>query len=285
MYNLLQKYLGNRVFDTNNDGGGGSPPAGKPPTQNNDAFDVFSEDGFDDEDLDGVDPGNLIDLSSGQDGTKKIKGLEDVFDAFNDGDDDDLDPDDTTLDDLNLGGVPKEKVTAMEQLVQAAIGRMQMPADAIPEDFDPSNRQHVQALQTKTIQAAVQATMGVVFEPVKLALEHAIGSLQKQTDAKLRNMQRISAAGDVIASKVPEINHPQYRGMVRAMDEQLKSKGKKPEERAVTLRKMLNNMGINIGKSNSQRRASSPSGGGSGGVKTGTSALDKFFGGAFPTQK
>jgi hypothetical protein len=64
--------------------------------------------------------------------------------------------------------------------------------------------------------------------------------------------------------------------MVKGMDATLKSKGRSAKERATALRKMLNQMGVT--PSSNSRRTSTPGGNEPASIRTGTAALDSFFG-------
>jgi hypothetical protein len=205
-------------------------------------------------------------------------GLKDVFEAFKvEGDDDDGDGDD----DSNASGdsfdVPPERIQAMQTEIGNLIKGMRLPDDAIPEDFDVNNRVALQGLMNRTVQAAVSQSLNVVFKPVQLAMSQMAAGMQSQIEAKINGSRREMQDSTVLETTVPEINNPKYAPLVKSLDATLKTKGKKVGERAKTIRKMLNQMGINDPGTGSTRRSSGSDNGGAT-KKVGKSALDSFFG-------
>jgi hypothetical protein len=196
---------------------------------------------------------------------------------------DPLNPDDTVNGVPTAEGISAERATAVETEVKTAIGKMGIPASFIPDNFDASDRTQLNQLLNRTMQATVAQTMSVVFKPVQVALEHAIGQIHKQVDAKISQTRDGMAAQSIMESIVPEFNNPKFRPMISSMDSQLKSKGRKPQERAKAIRKMLNQMGINEPGDNGTRRSSTPGGNAAGAtMRTGKAALDSFFGAFTP---
>lgn len=203
---------------------------------------------------------------------------EDVFKMFNpeDGADDDEDDDASQL----SGDVPAEQITAMQTEIQTSIKNMRLPDNIIPQDFDPSDRNQLQTLLTNVQQATIAQSLNVVFKPVQLALKHMKQQMDATIDSKVNSTKKGIQEQSIMEQIVPEVTNPKYAGMIKGMDAQLKANGKSVKERATTLRKMLNQMGINEGGgTGNNRRASNPNqGAGNQGMKTGKSALDSFFG-------
>lgn len=241
-----------------------------------------SDAGDDDSFSGGGQQSGLIDLSNQDD--EDADPLDDVFQAFGDGSDNEID--DTTQQGFSFADVPPEQITAMQTEIQSIIGKMTLSADAIPENFDPSDRQQFASVMNRTIQAAVAQSLNVVFKPVQLAMNTMASQTQQMVDQKIAGAQTGMAARSVIESKVPEINNPKYSAMVKTMDKNLQTAGKKPGERATILRKMLNQMGINDSStSNGNGQQRRMSGGGNGQDVTrrqGKAALDSLFGAFTP---
>ena len=208
--------------------------------------------------------------------------LKDMLSAFADpdsGDDDDDDGAQTP----GAGAVSQEEIGGMQQLVTQTIAQMRMPDNLIPENFDANDPQQLNQLLTRTMQHTVSQSLNVVFKPVQLAMKQMAATLQGEIDTKIKSSTSGMKDSAVLESIVPEINDPQHSGLVKTLDESLKAKGKKVQERAKTIRKMLNQMGIQSNGAGN-RRTSNPNGNSGGGVKTGHAALDEFFG-AFPKPK
>jgi len=207
--------------------------------------------------------------------------LEDILSAFTpEGQQfDPLEPNDVGLQPFKPQAIPQNEVDAMNTEVKNAIKAMKFPSSAIPADFDPNNREQLQGLLDNVMRAAATQVMGVVFKPVSMSLGHTIRQLENQIDNKLQIAQNTTGARNIILDTVPEYNMPEYSGLVRSMDEQLKRLGKKPSERAATLRKTLNTMGINTRKNGKKpgQPGESQDGLPQGNMRTGKAALDQFF--------
>lgn len=213
--------------------------------------------------------------------------LTEIFGAFKgaDDEDDDGEPDDTSLGDPDMQEVPEEKVQALQADITNTIKNMSF--GTIPEDFDVNDRAQLQGLFDRGVRTAVQQSLNVVFKPVQLAMAHMAGQMNQQIEAKIANSRESNRAQEVLESIVPEVNNPLYRPLITGMEATLKAKGKKPQERAKTIRKMLNQMGVTegAGSGGSTRRASG-SGNGDGGTsqrREGKAALDSIFGMSFGT--
>lgn len=264
MHELLKKYLLNGITYSPGGEGGGDDDGGDDGGTNDSGTNDGPKFGETADDEDALDPE-----------------LKSVFDAYKkDGEDDDsAELDDTIVDDEDADKpIPPETVTAMDTRIKSTISRMKITDDAIPADFDPSDRTQLKALLDKTVQQTVAQVMGVVFDPVKLALNHAMSENNRRMDLKIARAGDGMRATNIIETQVPEILDGQYSPMLKAMDSVLKSKGKKPAERAETLRKTLNQMGVKKGDHVSSGRRGSNNNGVGAKVSTGKKALDSFFG-------
>lgn len=206
-----------------------------------------------------------------------------------DGDDGDDEINDTELTPWTPTEVPQEQVTALQQNIQRAIAGMQIPDDAIPDDFDPSDRNQLRTLMNHTVQAAVRQAMSVVFQPVQLAMNNLNSQIDSRINSAVTNTTTRNRAKDIIRDMVPEYDMKEYRTLIQGLDQTLIGQKKSPKERATALRKILNQMGIKASpqaSSGNMRRSGDGNTNGNQSVKTGTAALDSFFG-AFqlPSQK
>ena len=208
----------------------------------------------------------------------------DFLEAFKpEGSDDDEDfngdIDDTNRQPYMFQDMTQERVAALENEVKETIKRINFPANLIPEDFDPSNREQLAAMLTRSTQASVRAAMNVVFKPVQAAIAHMMQQLPQMMDSKIESAGNGLRARSALEELVPEINDSKWGPMVRMMDDTLRKNGKKARERAQTIRKTLNQMGAkSTVPANGSRRRSTGVDGMSGGLNTGTAALDNFFG-------
>lgn len=201
-------------------------------------------------------------------------GVEDVLAMFAPADgannDDDEDPGE-------LGGfmdVPQEQIAALEQDIITSIQGMSV--GNLPENFDVTDPQQFQNYMNHVMRETVKRSLGVVFKPVQLAINQMQNQVDSRMDHKIKQSSRLNRETDIIVSEVPEINDPKHRAFLQPLNESLKAQKKTPQERAVALRKVLNQMGITPTKSNQRGRGGSNQE--SSGLRTGKSALDSFFG-------
>jgi hypothetical protein len=212
----------------------------------------------------------------GQDGDDEPNPLNDALALFADPDDDDGNDDNGGTPPVN--DVNQEQIAAMRTNVQNAINNMRITDDMIPQDFDANDRGQLTQVMNKLMQATIAQSMNVVFQPVQLAMKQMATTLQQQIKAEVNDSRTGMQDSAVLESIVPEINDPQYNGLVKTLDAQLKAKGKKAKERAQGIRKILNQMGIQSSGGGNNRRSSNPNNGANQSIKTGHAALDSFFG-------
>ncbi len=224
---------------------------------------------------DGFQYGNTPGPIFGQDDDNGDSEIDDIIKAFQAPDgNDDSQPDFQPMED-----VAPERITEMQQRVADQINNMQLPENFLPQDFDPSNPQQLNQAFRSVMQHTLRNALNVVFQPTQLAMQSMSANFMNAMNQKFADTKHGQKELQTIESLVPEYSDPRYASMVKPMDDALKARGKKPEERAQTLRKVLNQMGIKSdGNPGQQRRTSNPNQP-SGGVTTGKTALDKFFGG------
>lgn len=261
------------------DGGQGENPAGNGQQQPND--------GSNQNELMPNGQSQLIGLNNDDGDEDADPDMDELLAAFGDPNatDDDDDPEPETPPDPNAPTELQTQSQSLEAEIRTAISKMRIPDDAFPEDFDPTDRNQLSQVLNKTVQAAVGQSLGVVFKPVQLAIQHMATEMNASINTRIKEAREGITAQTLLEQSVPEINNPKYKHMVTSLDETLKSKGKKPAERAKTIRKLLNSMGIkNEGGSN--RRSTGGSNNDAGGsLKQGKAALDSIFGGDFKPQK
>ncbi|KAK0039456.1 hypothetical protein Bpfe_031133 [Biomphalaria pfeifferi] len=249
-------------------GGGDSGQGGQSGSEGNDANGSGAggdEDGFDISDLvgDDVEPSN---------------DLKDLLKGFGGADEDD-DDDDGAGDDEgeSFTDVSQEEVQALNTKLTTAIANMKVTPDMIPEDFDPTDRAQMAGLMSKLMQSTITQSLGVVFQPMQLAIKQMVSGTKAEIDKRIAASNSSNNANNIILQEVPEYNDPRLRKILQPMNAAMTEAGKKPKERAQLMRKMLNQMGIKKGAGgNGQNRQAS--GEGATQKRTGTAALDKFFG-------
>lgn len=269
MFNLLEKY----GFPVYSQTGGGPTPGGIPDGGGGDDL------GGGGDDLGDPDESELPPIYTGEEG-EVDENLTEIFGAFKPEGDSEVD--DTVDMNAAISEIPPEQVKAVDTEVKAAIQKMQFPESMIPADFNPNDRAQFKAVMDNGVRAAVAQALGVVFKPVQLALGHMVKQTGAQMDSKIKAATTGLKANNVLADVVPEINMPQYSGMVQSMNQALQKQGKKPAERAQILRRTLNQMGIkgNVPAPGNRRVASgtNPNNGVTQTKRQGTAALDSFFG-------
>jgi hypothetical protein len=284
--------------ESNAGGGGGSGAAGSGTASQTQAFDFNgftpTHQGSGDTDLYSQDLAAM--LAAGDDSNNSNQIDEDLSTALQMfGSDEDDDGDDTTVQPLDgFKDVSAEEVTALQTQIQNQIRGMQVPIDMIPEDFNMNDRTQVQAVLSNVLRAAVAQSMSVSFRPMQLAMQSLTNQVDNRIQTSLSNAQKGMSARQTIESIIPEIKNPQHRGMIEMMDKDLKSKGKKPLERANAIRKILNQMGFtppNSRQGNGRVATNPPNGNpaptngnGTPSVRTGKAALDAMFSGMFTPQ-
>lgn len=210
---------------------------------------------------------------------------DDIFSMFKDVDEDGNPIEDDGIDDTidssrQLADIPQEQVTQLQNDIRQAISQMRIPDNAIPENFDASDRTQLTQLMNTLVQSAVSQSLNVVFKPVQMAMAHQAQQMQHLVRNEMNANNTRNSAMDIIRSQVPEIDDLKYKEMLTMLDNSLKSKGKKPAERGLALRKMLNKMGVKApANSGNGRRMSGQSNDSVGSqTKTGLAALDNLFG-------
>ncbi len=227
-------------------------------------------------DDDGFDLSGIEFETEGDDGTD----LKDILAGFGGTAEDDEDEPSGDDEGESFTDVDKESVAALSTQLNTMIGNMKIPENMIPDDFDPNDRTQMTNLMNKAMQATIKQSLGVVFQPMQLALQQMARGVNSSIDSKIAKAQNGMAANSVIESMVPEMQDPRWKGMLRTVNKGLEGAGKKPKERAVIMRKMLNQMGVkSSGSGDSNRTASGGNKTTNGATrKEGTAALDAFFG-------
>lgn len=180
-----------------------------------------------------------------------------------------------------------EAVQGLEAELTNFIKNLRVPDNAIPENFDPTDRTQMQTLLSGLMRNTISQSLAVVFKPMQLAMKTMANQIDGRMQSQIQQAMQGNSARTLLSEVVPEVNNPQLAPMILTMDSNLKNAGKKPAERAQAIRKVLNQMGFkpsNVQSNNGQtRRVSSPNPTGGQGnnnqqVRQGTAALDSIFG-------
>ncbi len=232
----------------------------------------------------------LIGFNDDENGDSNNEEIESIFQMF---DDEETDDDDDSgngngnnqNNNNNGGGNPgdvhQQEVQALESEIRNSIAKMMVPENIFPENFDPSDSNQLRTVLNKTVQAAVAQSLNVVFKPVQLGMKQLTTQLDSTINDRIANARTGMQDQSILESIVPEINDPKHSSLVQSLDNTLKAKGRKAKDRATTIRKMLNQMGIksNPGDGGNRRASGLNDGGGNGSTyKSGKAALDSFFG-------
>ncbi len=181
-----------------------------------------------------------------------------------------------------------EAVKALETEITNIIKNIRIPDNALPENFDPTDRTQMQSVLSGLMRNTIAQSLSVVFRPMQLAMQTMANQIDQRVQGQITAATQGQSARQVLAETVPEVNNPQYAPMILQWDANLKSNGKKPQERAQAIRKMLNQMGFkpdqaarsngnNRTASNPQRQQGNGGAAPHASVRQGTAALDSMF--------
>lgn len=175
----------------------------------------------------------------------------------------------------------QEQIQAAQTETMNIIRNMRIPDNIIPENFDPNDRQQMQQVMTQAMQATIAQSLSVVFRPVQMAMTQMNGALRREMQTQVAESRTGIKESSIFEQTVPEVNNPKYAPLIQQLEAPLKAAGKPVAERAKTIRKMLNQLGVNDPTTfdGNQRRTANPNGGQAPtGRREGTAALDAFFG-------
>lgn len=169
-----------------------------------------------------------------------------------------------------------KKETPEQQLarsIQQMIAGHTVAEDLIPADFNPADPKQLRDLLGKTQQQSIAVAVQAAFLPMQQVMKQFSTDMRAEFQSAIKQFGSGRDARSTLESVVPEINSPEYGGLVQSMfDQAIKRKGATPKTASDNVRKALDAMGIN--------KANQGSGGGgdsfTGGFKTGKSALDVF---------
>lgn len=210
--------------------------------------------------------------------------LADILKSFAEDEPDPEGDDDSTDDDDD-----DDDTTAQSEALNKEIGDLikgySIPDDAIPDDFDAADPKQLKALLNRTSQSAIAHAMAVTIRPVQAAMTHLERTLTRQMDDRIKSSSTELRDSSIFNDLIPEAEDPKYKGVVSSLHKSLKESKPKMSvrERATTIRKLLNQMGIKGSKRPTNKRGQQDSDD-STSIRTGSAALDSFFG-KMPTPK
>lgn len=270
MYKLLNRYLGRTAMLMAPEGVGGGTGGGA----GNGDFNQNGNGGSNSDPNDGGDDDPDPFESNGDDDEPLDDDMKDILKSFGVGDDDD--DDDGSQQSLgSFKDASPEEIAALEKDIERTIGSMRIPDNLIPEDFDPTtlDRAGFMNILNGAHKAALAHSLQVVFKPVQLAMQTMANQIDTRVDSKISASQKGQHARSILEEIVPEIKDKRYSGLVTSMDAALSTKGKNPRQRAQTIRKILNQMGIKgNAKATGKSDPMAPT------VKRGSAMLDGLFG-------
>lgn len=133
----------------------------------------------------------------------------------------------------------------MAASISEAISKLGTPE--LPADFDPTNPKHLTDFLAKSNQATALATLQLSFKPMQMAMEEMMNNFTRTIDSRLSGFGNQQSESAILKNAVPEIDDPQYSGLVKTLfDQSKKSKaaGGDANKAAQMVRKGLDAMGI-----------------------------------------
>lgn len=151
-----------------------------------------------------------------------------------------------------LGPDGKPLPTAQQTMaaqISDAISKMGTPE--LPANFDPTDPKQLQDYLAKSNQQTALTTIQLAFKPMQMAMEEQMGMMRKQLTEAISGFGNQQSESAILKEVVPEIEDPQYSGLVKTLfDQAKKSKAGvgNPKAAAQMVRKGLDAMGIKVTK-------------------------------------
>lgn len=181
---------------------------------------------------------------------------------------DEADDDDNSAldeDDLEAGDSEAEQQRLAENM-RNNIGRLSVPEDAIPDDFDPGDGKQLRELLTNVQRTTVQETIRIMWEPIAAAMQQTHTRMRAEIREAVDSGVGENNIKSLLAREIPNYNAPGYREIVNTTLQQARKKHRDPVQAVRATKRALLAMGLQIkpksgggGRMGSQRGGASAS--------------------------
>lgn len=193
--------------------------------------------------------------------------LRKLFTVPKSGDEEEEDDEDDDSDEI----LTEEQVS---EILTEGLKKVTVPADFIPENFDPSDPKQMRELLNKTLQLGAKHSLNLMFRPVENAMKAHAKAVKQDVRTRLKDASGQNTETTLLDRELPAHNNPVNRDVVNAMWKQAKTQHPKDSMKAIKMvRASLKAMNIDPDDAGRTRKKS---GEGGGELLTGADALDRM---------
>jgi len=169
-------------------------------------------------------------------------------------------------------------IESVQTMIRDSLSSLRLPDDfafdALSSGDPREQRQAYQSLQQHTVIAAIQAIMPVMQH----AFQRFDSDINSRIESSTQSISQASNAERILIREVAAYSNPQFTGMVKHLDNQLKNSGVDDAVgRATRINQMLVKLGVNDAKLRNPRTGADGRNQSSEGMLRGAAALDGFF--------
>ena len=198
--------------------------------------DLFSEDGNQGDDSDD-EPG-----SQSQNDTEITVGGDDDLANFWEG----FGDSDEELTDEQLQQQLKDSEKAMGQQIIDGINNFAIPADLMPENFDPTDTNQLNSYVQKAVALGIQQSIQLMLAPMQTALKHHSTSMQRYVKRTQQDGFQNQGWEAALSNAIPAINDPINGPVIKTIAAQARRNSKGNDRAAIqSTLKALSAMGMN----------------------------------------
>lgn len=146
---------------------------------------------------------------------------------------------------------PPNQQTAEQKLVgeiQMMLKGIKITQEDLGQDFDVNDPAKFATAMSNIQQKAAMATLQITLKPVQAALTQMMGDFRTMLDEKFKDFSQGNNRKAALEALVPEVNDPNFSGLVKTVFDQALKKAKNANEAAQATRKALDAMGISSKK-------------------------------------
>lgn len=149
------------------------------------------------------------------------------------------------VDEVDSFDVTAAQTSLLNQL-KSDVESFKIPDDAIPDDFDPRNRQHMENLLRTVGQQIIRTAVNATMKPAQASINRLNNITQLNLRNTLRGQRRQERAETELLAAIPAAGNPAYRGTVdQYMEKAMKVYKGDRSKALVAAKKALQAAGIN----------------------------------------